>query len=191
MEYYLKDTSSFIITPMKPEEKKIKLPNGIFKDAEAKDLVDKYLARADKNLEFMHIISELSKNKDAQKALVLPQDYTNDEWLIITAYYSMYVAALALLAKLGYRSKTHTATIFALEVFFVKKELIDQKYLLMFKHARSQIDQQDITDLSKGKENRETAQYDVTKAVTYTIAETSMKNAYAFVNKAREILATM
>ncbi len=150
--------------------------------------MSKYIARADKNLELMNIVSELSTNKEAQKALALPEDYMNDEWVIITAYYSMYVAALALLAKLGYRSKTHTATILALEMFFVKKELIDQRYLLMFKHAHSQIDQQDITDLSRRKEDRETAQYSVTKAATHSIAEASMKNAVSFVNKVKELL---
>jgi len=174
--------------PMKTKEKRNNLPNGIFEDAEAKGLVAKYIARADKNLELMNIVSELSTNKEAQKALALPEEYVNDEWVIITAYYSMYLAALALLAKLGYRSKTHTATIIALEAFFVKKELIDQKYLLMFKHAQNQIDQQDIIDLSKRKEDRETAQYEVTKAVTHSIVEASMKNAVSFVNKVKELL---
>ena len=173
---------------MKPKEKKSKLPNGIFEDAEAKEFVSKYIVRADKNLELMNIVSELSTNKEAQEALALPEEYVNDEWVIITAYYSMYLVALALLAKLGYRSKTHTATILALETFFVKKELINQKYLFMFKHAHNQIDQQDITDLSKGKEDRKTAQYEVTKSVSHSIAEASMKNAVSFVNKVKELL---
>ncbi|MEK6825422.1 MAG: HEPN domain-containing protein [Nanoarchaeota archaeon] len=174
--------------PMKPKEETNRLPNGVFEDADAKELTSKFIARADKNLELMNIISELSTNKEAQKALALPEEYMNDEWVIITAYYSMYLSALALLAKLGYRSKTHTATILALEMFFVKRELIEQKYLLMFKYAHSQINQQDITDLSKGKEDRETAQYEVTKTVTHSIAETSIRNAISFVNKVKELL---
>jgi uncharacterized protein (UPF0332 family) len=173
--------------PMQPN-KKISLPAGLFKDEEAKELAPKYLERANKNLELMKIISELSKNKDAQKALGLPENYTNDEWIIIAAYYAMYTSALALLAKIGYKSSIHIATIWAIEKFFVKKELIEQEYFAMFEHAHSQINQQDLTDLSKGKENRELAQYDVTKATTHNIAEASMKNAFSFVNKVKEIL---
>lgn len=180
--------SSSTTMPTKTNEKKVKLPNGIVADPEVQNLVSKYLARADKNLELMKIISELSTNKEAQKALKLPGDYSNDEWIIITSYYAMYTAALALLAKLGYKSSTHTATILALEQFFVKKELMDASHLAMFKHARSQIEMQDITDLSKGKENRETAQYDVTRALTHSIAEASMNNAQTFVNKVKELL---
>jgi len=188
MEYYLKDMSSSTSMPTKPNEKKAKLPNGLIEDVNAKALVSKYIARADKNLEFMNITSELSTNKDAQKALQLPETYSNDEWVIITAYYSMYVASLALLAKLGYRSNTHTATILALERFFVKKELIEPHYLAMFKHAHEQISEKDVETLSKEKENRETAQYEVTKAVTHSIAEASRKNAVAFVNKVKSLL---
>jgi uncharacterized protein (UPF0332 family) len=67
----------------------------------------------------MKIISELSMNKEVQEALKLPEDYSNDEWIIITSYYSMYTAALALLAKIGYKSDVHTSTIWAIKNFFV------------------------------------------------------------------------
>ncbi len=174
--------------PTKPNNKKDKLPNGLFEDADAKNLVSKYIARADKNLEFMNIISELSINKEAQKALALPETYNNDEWVIITAYYSMYAASLALLAKIGYKSTTHTATILALEKFFVKKELIEPQYLAIFKHASARINEKDVDTLSQEKENRETAQYKVTEAVTHKITEASMKNAVDFVNKVKSLL---
>ncbi len=172
--------------PMHP--KRDKLPSGLSKDATVTKLVSKYLERADKNLELMSIISELSKNKEAQKILKLPENYLNDEWLIITSYYSMYHSALALLAKIGYKSDTHTATIFALEKFFVEKELIGQEYFAMFKHAKDQLNKKDIDNLSKGKENREIAQYKVTEAINHAIAEASMKNAYEFVNKIKSII---
>lgn len=179
----------FTIMPMQP--KKDKLPNGLSKDATVTSLTSRYLERAEKNLEFMSIISELSKNKEVQKILKLPENYSNDEWIIIASYYSMYHSALALLAKIGYKSDTHTATIFALEKFFVEKELIGQEYLAMFKHSKDQLNKQDIDNLSKGKENREIAQYKVTEAITRAIAEASMKNAYEFVNKIRSIIESL
>lgn len=146
------------------------------------------MERASKNLELMNIISELSKNQEAQEALNLSKDYSNDEWIIITAYYAMYTSSLALLGKFGYKSNTHTATINALETFFVKKEIIGQEHIAMLKHALNQINEQDITDISSEKQNRETAQYDVTKSLTRSIAESSMRNAQSFVNKVKEIL---
>ena len=178
-------------TIMHIQPKKDKLPKGLSKDDDVISLVQKYLERADKNLELMSVISDLSKNKEAQTALKLPENYSNDEWIIITAYYAMYSSALALLAKIGYKSDTHTATIFALEKFFLKKELIKPKYLAMFNHAKEQISEQDVDNLSKGKENREIAQYKVTEAITHIIAEASMNNAYDFVNKIRNIIGSL
>ena len=179
----------FTIMPMQP--KKDKLPKGLSKDATVINLVSRYLERAEKNLELMSIISELSKNKEAQKALKLSENYSNDEWIVITSYYAMYSSALALLAKIGYKSDTHTATIFGLDKFFLKKELIEPMYLAMFKHAKDQISEHDVDNLSRGKENREKAQYKVTEATTRAIAEASMKNAYEFVNKIRSIIDSL
>ena len=179
----------FTIMPMQP--KKDKLPKGLSKDATVINLVSRYLERAKKNLELMSIISELSKNREAQKALKLSENYSNDEWIVITSYYAMYSSALALLAKIGYKSDTHTATIFGLDKFFLKKELIEPMYLAMFKHAKDQISEHDVDNLSRGKENREKAQYKVTEATTRAIAEASMKNAYEFVNKIRSIIDSL
>ena len=179
----------FIIMPMPP--KKEKLLKGLSKDPTVISLVSRYLEKSDKNLELMSIISELSKNKEARKTLKLPENYSNNEWIVITSYYAMYSAALALLAKIGYKSDTHTATIFALNKFFLKKELIEPMYLAMFRHAKDQISEHDIDNLSRGKENREKAQYKVTEATTHAIAEASMKNAYEFVNKIRSIIDSL
>ena len=133
--------------PMK--HKKNDVLRGLVRDESIINLVEKYLVRTYKNLELMNIISQLSTNKEAQKALKLPEEYSNDEWMIITAYYAMYTSALALLAKIGYKSDNHTATILALEKFFVKKELIGQEYLAMFRPA--QLSRQDVSDISKRK----------------------------------------
>ena len=164
------------------------LPNGLIKDETVKNLAQKYLEKAYRNLEMMNIISQLSTNKDAQKALKLPEYYSNDEWIIITSYYSMYSSALALLAKIGYKSDVHTSTIWAIKKFFVEKEIIGEEYLAMLNNLKSHIGKHDVDALSKGKENREIAQYNVTKEITHSIAEESIKNAYAFVNKSREII---
>ncbi len=173
---------------MQPKSKENGLPKGLTKDDTVKVLFSKYLEKALRNLDLMQIISQLSTNKEAQKALQLPEDYSNDEWIIIISYYAMYASALALLAKIGYKSDVHTSTIWAIEKFFVEKKIIDSQYLSMLSHAKNQISKQDVGALSEGKENRELAQYNVTVETTHLLAETSKKNAYAFVQKARNII---
>ena len=174
--------------PIQIKQKEERLPSGLAKDKDVKSLTQKYLERATKNLELMNIISELSKNKEAQKSLGLSENYSNDEWVLITSYYSMYTAALALLAKIGYKSDVHTSTIWAIEKFFIEKKIIEPEYLALLNHAKEQISKNDLDSLSQGKRDRETAQYNVTKGVTHSIAEASMKNAHAFVDKARSII---
>ena len=180
--------NSFTLTHMENKAKKSDLPNGLTKEDAVKNLAQKYIERAYKNLELMKIISELSTNKEAQKSLNLSETYSNDEWIIITSYYAMYTASLALLAKIGYKSDVHTSTIWAIEKFFVEKKIIGPEYLAFLNNAKDQVSKHDLDALSQGKENRETAQYNVTNNITHLIAEASMKNAYAFVNKARSII---
>jgi len=177
-----------IIMPIQTKQTDNKLPPGLVKDKEAKLLASKYLERANKNIELMNIISELSKNKEAQKALSLSETYSNDEWVTITSYYAMYTAALALLGKIGYKCNVHTSTIWAIEKFFIERKIIEPEYLSFLNHAKEQVSKNDVDSLSKGKNDRETAQYNVTKELTRSIAEASMKNAQAFVNKANSII---
>jgi uncharacterized protein (UPF0332 family) len=174
--------------PTQTKQKENRLPSGLSKDKDVRLLAPKYLERATKNLELMNIISELSNNKEAQNALGLSNDYSNDEWIIITSYYAMYTSALALLAKIGYKSNVHTSTIWAIEKFFIERKILEPEYLSLLNHAKEQVSKNDVESLSKGKDNRETAQYNVTKGITHSIAEASMKNAYDFVNKARSIV---
>lgn len=167
------------------------LPNGLIKDESVKSLTQNYLEKASRNLDLMNIINQLKTNRGVQEALKLPADYSNDEWVIITAYYAMYSSALALISSIGYKSKVHAATIWAINRFFVEKGIIGSEYLAMINHAQNQIDSDDVKTLLKVKEDREIAQYNVTKATTSSIAEASMKNAYSFVKKARNIIESI
>lgn len=158
----------------------------LVKDSTIKSLSESYLLKAKSNLITTSILFNINLNSEARKLLEVPENYSSDEWVVVSGYYAMYSAALALLAKIGYKSSSHAATLLALEKFFVKKELIGQEYLAMLKHA--QITQNEIQELASAKSNREIAQYSVTKATTHAIAETSKKNAYDFVNKVESIL---
>jgi len=98
----------------------------------------------------------------------------------------MYMAALATLAKIGYRSKNHTATVLALETFFVKKKLLEARYLEMLEKARLQKEQ--VEQLKLARERREIAQYSVTKETTRRMAEKTKDDSYKFVEKMEELV---
>lgn len=98
----------------------------------------------------------------------------------------MYTAALALLAKIGYKSKNHAATLLVLEEFFVKKKMLDQDMLGILKRAL--LHKEEVEKLSDARHKREIAQYSLTKKTTKEMAEIVRKNAYDFVGKCEEIL---
>ncbi len=163
------------------------LKNGqIMKDKTIVSLAKKYLDKAKNNLVTMNILSELN-NKKSKKLLNIPKDYDSNEWVAITGYYAMYSSALALLAKIGFKSKNHAATLLILEEFFVKKKILSQKDISLINNAHFQ--KQEIEKLSDAKNKREIAQYSITKQTTKNIAEKIKKDAYDFINKVELIIS--
>jgi len=156
------------------------------KDNSYKNLANKFLQKARQNLVTMSILSELNDNKQARELLKIPKDYDSNEWIVISGYYAMYTAAISLLAKIGYRSKNHTATLCVLEEFFVKKRILDQDTLTLLKSAM--FHKEEVEKLSDARHKREIAQYSITKQTTKSIAEKIKKDAYYFVNKCEEII---
>ncbi len=49
----------------------------------------------------------VSDQDGIKKPLALSSEFEMYDWTIIVSYYSMYVAALAALARLGFKSKSH------------------------------------------------------------------------------------
>ena len=158
----------------------------LIKDPTVRPLSERYLLKAKSNLITTSLLFDLGLNAEIRKLLNIPKEYNSDEWVVVSSYYAMYAAALALLAKIGYKSSNHSATILAIETFFVKKELIEHEYLTMLKNAH--ITQNEVQELSDAKDDREIAQYSVTKATTHSLAEVSKDNAFSFVQKVEELL---
>jgi uncharacterized protein (UPF0332 family) len=158
----------------------------ISKDDSVKNLSQKYLQKARNNLITMGILSEVQGNKKARDLLKVPLDYNGDEWVVICGYYAMYAAALALIAKIGYKSKNHTATIILLEEFFIKKRLMSHEDVALLKKAI--FHKAEIEKLSEARHKREIAQYSVTKQTTKEIAESIKQDSYNFVNKVESII---
>ncbi len=148
-------------------------------------LARRFLNKARNNLVTMSILLDLQDNAEAKEALSVPEDYDPTEWIVICGYYAMYMAALGALARVGYRSKNHAATVAALETFFVEKKLLEPEYLKMLE--RVQLEREQIEHLRLAKERREIAQYSVTKQTTMSIAEKIRTDAYEFVERIEEL----
>jgi len=167
------------------------------KDFEKKELCGKapfiirlnqsYLVKADHNFMVSNILLKLGDNDDAKKALNLPKDFSAFDWVVITAYYAMYHASLAVLASIGYKSDNHTATIVALEVFFVKKNLLEKEFLDKLKQAR-ELEEEYVQKLQHARRQRETAQYGVTEETGKDAAEKLLKDARHFVNRIEKLI---
>jgi len=158
----------------------------IVKDETVVSLTGKYLDKARTNLITMNVLSDLN-NQKTKDFLGLQKDYDANEWVVVAGYYAMYTAALALLAKISFRSKSHAATLVILDNYYVRKNVLDKKDLELMKDAHFR--KEEIEQLSDAKRRREIAQYNVTKETTKVIAEEIKKNAYEFVNKVELILA--
>lgn len=145
-----------------------------------------FLDKARRNIEVLNALDKLNGSVKAKELLKISKDFDSSEWIVIIGYYAMYNGALALIAKLGFRSKNHTATLLILEEYFVKKKILDETSYLTLKNAVFQ--KEEIEKLSEAKHKREIAQYSITKKTTHDIAQRIKTNAYYFVNKCEEIL---
>lgn len=158
------------------------LERQLMKDHTIKNLSNAYLEKAKSNIVTMELLGNAEKHKDT---LALPDNYNGDDWIVIAAYYAMYMAALSLLAKLGYKSKTHTATAAAVEEFFVKKKLLEKIHIQNFEQLNMK--REEIMSLKEVRDRREIAQYSVTKRTTKEIAERTKEDAHKFVDRVEEI----
>ena len=158
----------------------------ISKDDSVKNLSQKYLQKARNNLITMSLLSDINNNKKVRELLKIPSEYNTDEWVVITGYYAMYASALALIAKIGFKSKNHTATISLLEEFFIKRKLMSKEDISLLKNAIFQ--KIEIEKLSEARHKREIAQYSVTKQTTKEIAESIKQDAYNFIIKVESII---
>ena len=170
-------------------ENRIKLllkRGNIIKDDSFRTLAGKFIEKARTNLITMNLLLELNEDKKVRKLLKIPENYDASEWAVISAYYTMYSSALALIAKIGFKSKTHTATISLLDEFYVKKYLLHKEDLSLISYAS--LKKEELEQISEARHKREIAQYSVTKQTTKNIAESIKKDAYDFVNKCDKIL---
>ena len=148
-----------------------------------------YLAKSRKNLAVATLLFTISDQEEIKKLLPLPADFEAYDWVMVIYYYAMYMAALAGLAKLGFKSTSHAATITALEYYYVRaQKSLDQKYLQQL--AKAYLLSEDlISKLIQTKSRRETAQYNVTPNISREMALSTQEDTEEFISRIEEILA--
>ncbi|MBI2549389.1 hypothetical protein HYW21_08635 [Candidatus Woesearchaeota archaeon] len=66
-------------------------------------LAVRFIEKAKNNLITLSILFDLHENKTVRDVLHVPEEYDSSEWVVVCAYYAMYMAASAPLAKMNYR----------------------------------------------------------------------------------------
>ena len=138
------------------------------------------------NLEIASLLNILSTDASKKQAIQISPNAQYFDWVIIAAYYSMYMAATSALAKVGIKCTTHGATVTALEyVYCVEQRVLERKYIDMIQ--RVELARSDVQMVSDAMQSRVAVQY--TTSTKYGAAEAKrvLKNARDFVGKISEI----
>ena len=146
------------------KSKKIKV------ETEKEELVKGHLDKANHNLKFVKSTLELEEFND---------------WAIVSAYYSIYHASLALCALRGFSTKDHSATLLILIKEFYKKELTKEEIELV---NDSTIEKEHILYYVKLRKERSKASYSTKVNFSNEEAESLRLKAIEFVNKVKEIV---
>src|SRR3989338_3804747 len=77
------------------------LKEQLLKKEEYTQMEKPFLRKARKNFTIANLMFKISEQDKFKKALALSQNFETYEWVIVVSYYSMYVSALAALAKIG------------------------------------------------------------------------------------------
>lgn len=182
--------------------------DGLLKrDSEVKRLIPFFLDHSQKSLRTSAIIFDVSTDEKARENLKVEKDFESHLWVIVTAYYSMFYAALALLASQGVKTSgqiVHKVVADALIHFFIQNrrlakmleeyeeaketslDLIGRAELM--KRIEEKADEL-IVAYERERKKRSRFQYDVGEMAKRGYAETSLKRARDFVSETRKILS--
>src|SRR3989338_1519347 len=139
-------------------------------ETEIKELVQGHINKADHNLKFVKTTLELKEFND---------------WAIVSAYYSIYHASLALCALKGYSTKDHFATLLILIREFYQKPLNKEEIEMV---SKTTIEKEEVLYYIKAKIERKKASYSTKILFDEKEAEILQKKAIGFVNKVKEII---
>lgn len=142
-----------------------------------------HLRKTEHNLNLANWVFE--KHKDEIPKVFGKESFY--DWVISMYYYSVYHAALALISREGYKSKSHSATLcFLIYHHYHLQKAIDKEDVRLI--ARS-LEKEDIETIGISKELRERASYDVHELFEKALAMHIREEAVVFVNKIKDMLS--
>lgn len=157
------------------------------RDGSIKRLVGNFLSKARHNLETANVLLNLSESSAAKVSLKISDSYVAYDWVIVSAYYAMYHAALGALAALGFKSEDHEATRVGLIYYYVLEGSLESKYVAALEKARK-LEEEYIQKLYKAKRTRQIAQYSVEGEFSKVEAKSLIEDAVSFVNRISELI---
>jgi uncharacterized protein (UPF0332 family) len=187
---------------------KIYTEDGLLKtgDRDAARFVDFFMANADSSLRTPSILQEISDDSSLKEMLKVGSDFESYLWVIVSAYYSMFYASTALLARQGIRATgqiVHKVTADALIHFFAANEKL-AKLLEQYEEAqtvglelvgreelmkRMQKKADELIISYEGeRKKRSKFQYDIGVQAKKGYAQTSLQRAKDFVFETRKLL---
>ena len=138
-------------------------------EKEIKELVQGHIKKSDHNLKFVQSTLKLKEFND---------------WAIVSSYYSIYHASLALCALKGYSTKDHLATLLILIKDFYQKELNKEEIEMV---RKTTIEKEEVLYYIEAKAERKKASYSTKILFDEKEAENLQKKAISFVNKVKKI----
>lgn len=160
----------------------------LLKSQEYTNLEKPFLTKARKNLTVARLLFTISDQDELKKVIALSSGFETYDWAIIVSYYSMYVSALAALARLAFKSKSHAATIRVLEFYYVHQQKnLEARHIQQLTNA-CVLSEDLINKLVQTKTKREIAQYDATPAISRENAASALEDAEEFITKIEKIL---
>ncbi|MDO8656006.1 MAG: hypothetical protein Q7K45_02100, partial [Nanoarchaeota archaeon] len=106
-------------------------------------------------------IITIFESKELKKKLELEESFEYWEWVATLYYYSMLKIGKAIIAKKGYQTDDHYATLCALAKLFVAKNELDLNVLELFKEATELFEQKYVVYFQEAMESASESRYNV------------------------------
>ena len=163
---------------------RIYLKKGILKKKSLKP--KDYLKKATHNLDFGNWIYEKHREGEIESIFGGQRFF---DWILVIYYYSVYHAALALIASEGFSSKSHMATLNVLILkFYHKKKIEKEDVEIVAEVIPRQLERDDIEVITETKNLREKASYGVSYDFEESLVKSAKKDVIKFIEKVRSIL---
>lgn len=144
----------------------------------------KYIHKAISNLEFANFLLEEHNFSIKEK---LPKKNYYD-WCITIYYYSIYHVSLALLLKLGFKSKNHLATLTTITLFYYHKNNVINEKDIDFLISKVDLRECEIDFVLESKNMREKACYNADVNFNRSVTQILQEETADFVNKIKFLL---